>query len=295
HGYDPKDAVLEMFPRPGEHTLRTEDILETIKREGQSIALVLFSGVQYYTGQWFSMEAITKAAHEEGCICGWDLAHAVGNVPMSLHDWGVDFAVWCTYKYLNAGPGSIGGLFIHQKWEGKESPKYAGWWGHDPQTRFLMPPEFSPVPGAKGYAQSNPSVFATISLLGSLETFEQVGGITDLRARSVRLTGYLERLLRESKYFVETSDDNSKRLSFTIITPKNPGERGAQLSLLFYPSRSGVMQKIDEGLKERGVIGDERQPDVIRLAPNPFYNSFRDCKCAAVALKEAFDEINGQV
>jgi len=290
HGYDPKDAVYEMHPRPGEHTIRTEDILDTIKRDGQTIALVLFSGVQYYTGQWFAMESVTKAAQQEGCICGWDLAHAVGNIPMSLHDWGVDFAVWCTYKYLNAGPGSIGGLFIHEKWEDKEKPRYAGWWGHDPQTRFMMPPEFSPIIGAQGFQQSNPSVLATVSLLGSLETFELAGGIVKLRQKSIRLTAYLEKLLRKSEYFIENYEkgNSEENPCFTIITPKEPGERGAQLSLLFYPPLGGAMQKVDDALKARGVIGDERQPDVIRLAPNPLYNSFQDCLATATALEEAF-------
>ncbi|GJJ12059.1 hypothetical protein Clacol_006300 [Clathrus columnatus] len=290
HGFDPKDTVLEVQPRPGEYTIRTEDILDIIKKEGQSIAIVLFSGVQYYTGQYFQMEAITKFAQEQGCVCGWDLAHAIGNVPLSLHDWGVDFAVWCSYKYLNSGPGTLGGLFLHQKWD-KLTPKFAGWWGHDPDTRFDMPPTFSPAPGAKRFAQSNPSVLATTCLLGSLEVFKEAGGIQKLRGKSIRLTSYLEKLFRSSKFFVEAPslEQQQTKPCFTIITPSNPEERGAQLSVLFAPS--GVMQKIDNGLKLRGIIGDERRPDVIRLTPIPLYNTFQDCQKAAIALDESFEEL----
>ncbi|KAF8574487.1 kynureninase [Ramaria rubella] len=294
HGLDPEDTVLELHARAGEFTLREADILEIIKKEGQSIAMVLFSGVQYYTGQCFPMEAITKAAHDQGCICGWDLAHAIGNVPMSLHVWGADFAVWCSYKYLNSGPGGIGGLFIHEQWDDREKPRYAGWWGHDPQTRFLMPPRFNPIRGAQGFAQSNPSVFAIASLLGSLQVFQDAGGFEKLRAKSIRLTSYLEQRLRDSKYFLEAGSGgsptfvNSTNPCFTIITPSLFSERGSQLSLLFFPAQSGIMQKIDSLLKRQGVVGDERQPDVIRLAPNALYNTFDDCMRAALALDKAF-------
>lgn len=230
---------------------------------------------------------------------------------MSLHDWGVDFAVWCSYKYLNSGPGTLGGLFIHEKWD-HEQPKlvvneneilltipnkhgnnpvnrFAGWWGHDPDTRFEMPPIFSPIPGAKGFAQSNPSVLATVCLLASLELFREAGGINKLREKSIRLTGYLEKLFRRSKYFVDGPIGTQTKPCFTIVTPSHPEERGAQLSLLFAPS--GVMQKIDNELKLRGVIGDERRPDVIRLTPAPLYNTFQDCQKAAIALEESFQEL----
>jgi len=196
HGLDPVKAIREISPREGEYILREEDILEVIEKEGSTIALVLFSGVQYYTGQWFPLQSITKKAKEMGCICGWDLAHAIGNVPISLHDWNVDFAVWCTYKYVNSGPGGIAGLFIHEKWHETAQPKYAGWWGHELSTRFAMPPKFSPIKGAQGFQQSNASPIVVASLLGSLQIFKKAGMMEPLRERSVELTGALERLLK---------------------------------------------------------------------------------------------------
>ncbi|KAK7014930.1 kynureninase [Favolaschia claudopus] len=291
HGFDPANAVLEMSPRSGEYTLREEDILTMIEREGSSIALVIFAGVQYYTGQWFPMQSITRAAQAQGCICGWDLAHAVGNVPLSLHDWGIDFAVWCTYKYMNAGPGSIAGLFVHEKWKETELPKFAGWWGHDPATRFAMPPKFSPIEGAQGFQQSNPGILVAASLLGSLQVFKEVGMMQPLRERSLQLTGALESLLKKSQYFVpveEASTRQSTKPAFTIITPDDPSGRGAQLSLLFLPS--GVMNKVHDALNKRGVIGDERRPDVIRLAPAPLFNTLKDCEQGAMILESVFDE-----
>ncbi|KAJ7046686.1 pyridoxal phosphate-dependent transferase [Mycena alexandri] len=292
HGLDPAKAVLEISPRPGEYTLREQDILDTIAREGASIALVIFSGVQYYTGQWFPMQSITRAAQAQGCICGWDLAHAVGNVPLSLHDWGVDFAVWCTYKYVNAGPGSIAGLYVHEKWKETELPKFAGWWGHDPATRFTMPPKFSPIEGAQGFQQSNPGILVAASLLGSLQIFKDVGMMQVLRERSLQLTAALETLLKQSKYFVpveEAATRQSTKPAFTIITPADPNSRGAQLSLLFLPS--GVMQSVHDGLTSLGVIGDERRPDVIRLAPAPLFNRIEDCERGATALERVLDSL----
>ncbi|KAG8217825.1 pyridoxal phosphate-dependent transferase [Butyriboletus roseoflavus] len=301
HGYDPAQAITEMFPRRGEFTLRESDILDTIAKEGSSIALVIFSGVQYYTGQWFPIKAITDAAKAQGCICGWDLAHAIGNVPMALHDWNVDFAVWCSYKYLNSGPGGIGGLFVHDKWEREKAPQYAGWWGHDPVTRFMMPPKFSAIPGAQGYQQSNPSVLATVSLLGSLQVFKEVGMMERLRERSVLLTGYLESLIVNSAFYVtanlvaekyppedEETRARTRQPAFTIITPHDPESRGAQLSLLFLPTGSSIMQEIFDYLLSKGVVGDERKPDVMRLAPTPLYNTKLDCERAALALEEGF-------
>ncbi|KAJ7063208.1 pyridoxal phosphate-dependent transferase [Mycena amicta] len=290
HGLDPAKVVLEISPRRGEYTLREEDILDTIARQGSSIALVIFSGVQYYTGQWFPMQSITRAAQAEGCICGWDLAHAAGNVPLLLHEWGVDFAVWCTYKYLNAGPGSIAGLYVHEKWKETELPKFAGWWGHDPATRFAMPPKFSPIEGAQGFQQSNPSILASASLLGSLQVFKEAGMMQVLRERSLELTGTLERLLQQSKYFIPATEAptwTSSRPAFTIITPSNPASRGAQLSLLFLSD--GLMQRVHEGLTSFGVIGDERKPDVIRLAPAPLFNTLKDCEQGALLLERVLD------
>ncbi|KIM62414.1 hypothetical protein SCLCIDRAFT_9101 [Scleroderma citrinum Foug A] len=295
HGYDPKDAIVEVFPREGEYNLRVSDILDEIAKQGSAIALVIFSGVQYYTGQLFPMKVITRAAKEHGCLCGWDLAHAIGNVPMSLHEWDVDFAVWCSYKYLNSGPGGIGGLFVHEKWESTKTPQFAGWWGHDPSTRFEMPPMFSPIPGAQGFQQSNPSVFATVSLLGSLQVFKQVGMMQPLRERSVSLTARLEALLRQTGFYV--SPDAAARYlpndppGFTIITPEEHESRGAQLSLLFLPPESEVMSSVLRHLKSAGVIGDERHPDVIRLTPAPLYNTAKDCERAAECIKQAFKAI----
>ncbi|XP_006458205.1 hypothetical protein AGABI2DRAFT_190561 [Agaricus bisporus var. bisporus H97] len=294
HGLDPTSAILELHPREGEHILREEDILKVLEEQGASIALVIFSGVQYYTGQLFPMEPVTRMAKEKGCICGWDLAHAVGNVPLRLHDWNVDFAVWCTYKYLNSGPGGIAGLFMHERWNNIERPKFAGWWGHELATRFEMPPVFSPITGAQGFQQSNPSTLALASLLGSLEALQEAGMMNPVRERSIQLTGAFEELLKQSKYFVPTSEvqkrhtqSHSTNPGFTIITPENPSSRGAQLSLLFLPVGSGVMQKVFDKLVLYGVIGDERQPDVIRLAPHSLYNTLEDCQNAAKYLDEA--------
>ncbi|CAE6410438.1 unnamed protein product [Rhizoctonia solani] len=290
HGYDPKDAVIELAPREGEVYLREEDILAAIQKDKSSIALVLFSGIQYYTGQWFPMEKITKAAHDIGAICGWDLAHAIGNVPMKLHDWGADFAVWCTYKYLNSGPGGIAGLFIHDKWSGKLQTSYAGWYGHNNETRFQMGPVFDPIPGAHGFQQSNPSALNLATLLGSLELFEEAGGIDALREKAVKITGYLESLLKRSSFYRDHLDHDPKAPPhFTILTPAEPQQRGTQLSLAFRPL--GIMPKVFEEMQRRGVIGDERQPDVIRLAPVPLYVGYEDCLQAALALEEAMKSV----
>ncbi|TPX62452.1 kynureninase [Spizellomyces sp. 'palustris'] len=259
HGYDPTDAIIQLGPRTGEHTIQTEDILECIARNGDQIALVLFSGVQYYTGQFFELEKIAVAARKKGCVVGFDLAHAVGNVPLRLHDWGVDFACWCTYKYLNAGPGGIGGAFVHEKHAVSDLPRLTGWWGTDPTKKFLMDNVFRPIQGANVYRVSNPNVLATVSLLGSLQVFSRTS-MEDLRAKSVLLTGYLEALLEGIP-------------GFTILTPADPAQRGCQLSLLFRP---GLMLKVLEELEKKGVVVDERKPDVIRVAPTPLYNTFTE-------------------
>ncbi|KAF8334063.1 uncharacterized protein EI90DRAFT_3121423 [Cantharellus anzutake] len=293
HGFNPVEALIEISPRQREHILHEADILAGIEEHGDTTAVVLFPAVQYYTGQWFPMEKITRIAKAKGCIVGFDLAHGIGNVPMKLHDWGVDFAVWCSYKYLNSGPGGIGGLFVHSKWETDYPPKYHGWWGHDPKTRFKMPPDFVGVPGAAGFQQSNPSGLLAAALLGSLQLFAEAGGITALRAKSIRLTGYLESLLVQSKHFVPSerislNNEERKKTGFTIITPQNSDERGAQLSLL-WPSGEGMMQRVFTGMRSRGVLGDERNPDVIRFSPVPLYNSFADCERAARVLEEVLD------
>ncbi|EKM55401.1 uncharacterized protein PHACADRAFT_161382 [Phanerochaete carnosa HHB-10118-sp] len=297
HGLDPYDAIIELAPRLGEFTLREEDMLEVIAKQGETIALVLFSGVQYYTGQWFPMQNVTKAAKAQGCVCGWDLAHAVGNVPMSLHDWGVDFAVWCTYKYLNSGPGGIGGLFVHDHWAGRPT-QFAGWWGHDPATRFAMPSQFAAIPGAQGFQQSNPSVLATVALLGSLQLFHAAGGMAPLRERSLRLTGHLERLLRLSAFWIAPDvagglEEREARdvFGFTVITPVDPAQRGSQLSLTFFPIGGKMMPKVMDALAQRGVVGDSRKPDVIRLAPCALYNTFEDVERAVEVLEEVLSEL----
>ncbi|KAJ3300171.1 hypothetical protein HK104_003781 [Borealophlyctis nickersoniae] len=261
HGYDPASALIEIHPRPNEHTLRTEDILSRIEKEGDSVALILFSGVQYYTGQFFPLHQIAAAGRAKGCVVGFDLAHAVGNVPLRLHDWDVDFACWCTYKYLNAGPGGIGGAFVHERHAKTDLQRFAGWWGTDPATKFDMANIFHPIPGAASFRVSNPNVLATVSLLGSLQVFSKTS-TEDLRAKSVLLTGYLETLL-----------DGITPKAFTILTPRDPAERGCQLSLLF---EGGIMMDVFEDLKNAGVVCDERKPDVIRVAPVPLYSRFGD-------------------
>lgn len=266
---------MTIGPRKGEHTLRTEDIIELINKD-KEIAVVMLSGVQYYTGQFFEIEKITKAGHAADCIVGWDLAHAVGNVPLQLHDWNVDFACWCSYKYLNSGAGGIGGLFIHEKYKNDQSrPRFAGWWGNDKENRFEMQPEFRPSEGASGYQQSNPSIFTTISLLGSLELFD-AAGIDNLRQKSIRLTGYLESLLKTE---LRNEFENNR---IRILTPSDPQQRGCQLSLEFPDS----MIKVFEQLQSRGIIVDERKPTVIRVSPVPLYNSFTDVYNFVTQLKQ---------
>ncbi|KAJ3226059.1 hypothetical protein HK099_005644 [Clydaea vesicula] len=279
HGFDPKDAIIQLEPRKGEYTLRTEDIIKKIKEEGNQIALVLFSGVQYYTGQCFNMKEITKAGHEMNCVVGFDLAHAVGNVVLKLHDWDVDFACWCTYKYLNSGPGNIGGLFIHGKHANSQIPRLSGWWGAKPENKFDMALNFDPVFGANAYRLSNPCVIAVVALLGSLSVFKKTT-MLELRQRSILLTGYLEKLLLNI-------DSNQNK--FRIITPKNHMERGCQLSLQF--SSSEEMIKIFEGLNIEGIVVDERKPDVIRVSPAPLYNTFADCFKFAEVLKKLLQTV----
>lgn len=261
HGVDPEDGLIELSPRDSESTLRTEDIVEMIDKNGDEIALVLLGGVNYYTGQAFDMAAITEAGHKAGAIVGFDLAHAAGNLQLSMHDWDVDFAVWCSYKYLNAGPGGIAGAFVHERHANSyDLPRFAGWWGHNKRTRFLMGPEFDPLPGAEGWQLSNPPIFQLAALRASLEIFDDVG-MSNLRAKSEALTGYLE-------YLLSQIDDD--RIS--IITPSDPAQRGCQLSIRVKDSDKLLF----DAITDRGVIADWREPDVIRVAPAPLYNSFND-------------------
>ena len=261
HGYDPADALIVPKLREGETTHRTEDILELIEKEGDSIALVMIAGVNYYTGQAFNMKSITEAGHKKGCRVGFDLAHAAGNLKMNLHDWDVDFAVWCSYKYLNAGPGGVAGCFVNARFRDDfEIPRFSGWWGHKKETRFLMPAEFDPTEGVEGWQISNPPIFQMAALNASLEIFNEAGMDT-LRKKSILLTGYCEYLLK-----------NMDGKSVDIITPGNPDERGCQLSL-----RVGKENKhVHTALIENNVICDWREPDVIRIAPVPLYNKFED-------------------
>ncbi len=275
HGFDPAEAVIRLRPRDGESTLRTADIIERIEREGDSIALVMLGGVNYYTGQWFEMEPITRAAKAKGCVVGWDLAHAAGNVPVRLHEWDVDFAAWCSYKYLNAGPGAIAGAFVHERHGARtDLVRMAGWWGNDPSTRFKMDKVFAAREGADGWQLSNPPIFAMTPLAVSLEIFDEIG-IGALRDRSLRLTGYLERV-------IDGVIDGSPGCGLEIITPRETAQRGCQISL----RTSGDLGTLASGLLERGVIADKREPDVIRLAPVPLYNSFHDVWRFGVALRD---------
>jgi kynureninase len=261
HGFSPETAIIEIKPREGEYTLRTEDIVQTIENEGDNIALVLFGGVNYYTGQWFDLKAITEAGHRVGAKVGFDLAHAAGNVPLQLHDDGPDFAVWCSYKYLNSGPGGPSGAFVHERHANRpDLPRLAGWWGHDEQVRFRMEKGFSPMYGAEGWQLSNAQIFAFAAHRASLALFDQVG-MAALRAKSEQLTQYAADLL--------LSVPNPP---FTIITPSNPTQRGCQLSLL--TNHTG--RNIHERLTAAGIITDWREPNVIRFAPVPFYNSYED-------------------
>lgn len=253
------DDVIEVKPRKGEHTLRTEDIVKTITDTGKELALVLFSGVQYYTGQFFNMEAITKAGHYVGALVGFDLAHAAGNVPMKLHDWGVDFAAWCSYKYLNSGPGGVSAVFVHEK-HGKDTSiqRLGGWWGNDEKTRFKMKPGFQAQKGAAGWQISNAPVLTMAVHKAALDIFVEAD-IDELRNKSLQLTGYLEFLLKDNK-------------DIKIITPSDPEQRGCQLSLLTGKNGKALFEKISEA----GVIADWREPNVIRVAPVPLYNTFTD-------------------
>jgi len=267
HGYDPSDAAIPLKPRENETCIRTEDILDLLEQQGDSIALVLFSGIQFYSGQLFDIKTITHAAQQRGCTVGWDLAHATGNVPLQLHDWNVDFAVFCSYKYLNSGAGCVGGIFVHSKHFDKDFPRFDGWWGNQDKTRFQMKPDIERCIGANGFRVSNPSIHQCAALAASLEVFDEAG-IERLRSKSKLLTQYLQ-------YLVETeinSSNNTNNLRIKILTPKDPEQRGAQLSFRVI----GVDgTQLFEQLEQLGVCLDLRN-DVIRIAPAPLYNSFSE-------------------
>ena len=276
HGYNPQDAIVEVFPRAGEDVLRTEDIIQKINENKGELALVLFGGINYYTGQFFDLEAITQAGHAAGAYVGFDLAHAAGNVPMQLHAWKVDFACWCSYKYMNSSPGGISGAFIHeQHFNNPELNRFAGWWGYREDKRFEMKPGFKPQAGAEGWQVSCSPVLLMAAHKASLDIFDEAGGIGPLRAKSKLLTGYLEFLIREI-------NANHQKEIFKIITPGDPDKRGAQLSIICNNGKAFF-----DSLVNKGVLGDWREPDVIRLSPIPLYNSFEDVYLAAKYLAEA--------
>jgi kynureninase len=271
HNLNPNEAIIELKPREGEHTLRTEDIIATINANADSLALVMLGGVNYYTGQVFDMKAIAAAAHAVGAYAGFDLAHAAGNLHLQLHNWDVDFAVWCTYKYLNSGPGGTSGVFVHERHENSEFNRFAGWWGHDEGERFQMKKGFKAIPGAQGWQLSNAQIFPMAIHKASLEMFAEAG-MENLRAKSELLTGYLEFIL------------NQYTEHLTIITPKNKDERGCQLSIIV--KQDG--KKLFDYLVSENIMPDWREPDVIRMSPVPMYNTFEDVYLIGEALKKYF-------
>jgi kynureninase len=273
HGFDPEQSIVEAIPREGEYHLRTEDIIALIESHQDELALVLLGGVNYYTGQFFDIPAITAAAHKAGAIAGFDLAHAAGNVPLHLHDWNVDFACWCTYKYLNSGPGGVSGIFIHERHAHNDQlPRFAGWWGNEEATRFQMKKGFHPQPGAAGWQQSNAQILPMAAHRAALELFD-AAGMDALRAKSEQLSAYLLTLLQDME-----------GQPFTVITPEDPAARGCQVSLL---TDNGGKALFD-AITANGVIADWREPNVIRVAPVPMYNTFEDVWNFVNLLKEAY-------
>jgi kynureninase len=266
HGFNPDDAIIEVKPRDGEYILRTEDIIKAIEDNADEIALVLFGGVNYFTGQWFDMPAITKAGHKIGAIVGFDLAHAAGNVPLQLHDWGIDFACWCSYKYQNGGPGGISGIFVHEKhFSDTTLNRFAGWWGYKEEQRFKMEKGFIPELGADGWQVSCTQVMPMALYHASLQLFEKAGFIEPLRTKSKTLTSYLF-------YIINQVNKVLGEEQFKIITPETENDRGAQVSII---AKSNGKKIFDE-LLAANVLGDWREPNVIRLSPVPMYNSFED-------------------
>lgn len=264
-GFNPSEALVEIKRRDGEHNIRIEDILAKIEEVGEELALVLIGGVNYYTGQVFDMKTITEAGHKQGAYVGWDLAHAAGNIELHLNEWNVDFAAWCSYKYMNSGPGNASGCFVHEMHHNDaDLPRFAGWWGHNKERRFKMEPKFDPVRGAEGWQISNLPILSLAPYLASVDMFAEVG-MTKLISKRNLITAYLEFILKEINNELEGAD-------FEIITPSNQEERGCQLSVYLH----GQGRELFERLMKNGVITDWREPNVIRLAPAPFYCSFED-------------------
>lgn len=281
HGFDPKDAIIEVAPREGEHTLRTDDILEAIALQGDEIALVMFGGVNYFTGQWYDMPAITEAGHAVGALVGFDLAHAAGNVPLQLHDWGVDFACWCSYKYQNSGPGGISGIFVHEKhFQDKSVNRFAGWWGYQEQQRFKMAKGFLPEAGADGWQVSCTQVIPMSLYYASLRLFEAAGFIGPLREKSKKLTAYLF-------YLVDEVNKALGEEQYQIITPATEADRGAQVSII----AKHKPKEVFNAMMSHNILGDWREPNVIRLSPVPLYNSFEDVYLTAEHLLKISKEL----
>ncbi|CAL3961885.1 unnamed protein product [Diplocarpon coronariae] len=283
HGFDPKENMIMIGPEDGTYEVTTESILCVIDKHASTSALLLLPGIQYYTGQFFDMQTITAYAQSRGLVVGWDLAHAVGNVPLQLHDWNVDFAVWCTYKYLNSGPGGVGGFYVHERFGkveytvGEDSrPVYrhrlAGWYGGDQVGRMNMKNEFRPTPGAAGYQVSTSCTLSLASLLGSVSIFTKTN-MASIRTKSLLLTGYLSHLLQLSPHYRPHLSPDQPQTGFSIITPLSPSSHGSQLSLLFAP---GQLDAVSEALEAAGVVVDKRRPDVMRVAPVPLYNTFAE-------------------
>ena len=288
HGFKPEEAMILLEPKETkEPLLKTEDILRKIDEHASETALILLPGIQYYTGQYFDIAKITAHAHSHGIMIGWDCAHAAGNVELKLHEWDVDFAAWCNYKYLNSGPGSMAGIFVHERFGNvdmnssgeKYWPRLTGWWGDDKSQRFAMANKFVPRPGAAGFQVSNPSALDLTAVIASFQIFNEAS-MSSLRSKSLKLTGYLEQLLDDMASKSETQD-------FTIITPRSADERGAQLSVRLAP---GLLDPVFAYLDKHGVILDERKPDVIRVAPAPLYNSYKDVWTFCQIFKEALEE-----
>ena len=277
HGLDPKEVLILARPRKGEFTIRQEDIEPALDKHGEQIAVVMMGGLTFFTGQLFDIEKITALAQKRGCTVGFDLAHAIGNVPLALHDLNVDFAVWCSYKYLNAGPGAVAGAFVHERHAtNRDLPRLAGWFGNDPNTRFRLhlEPEFIPVPSADGWQISNPPIFSMAPLRASLAIFDEAGGMEPLRAKSIKLTGYLQFLLSEP--------GGQLKSHYAVITPRETGERGCQLSILAHKHPKELFGKLEAA----GVKCDFREPNVIRVAPTPLYNTFHEVWLFAQILAE---------
>ena len=279
HGYAPNEAIVEIKRREGEHNIRLEDVLAKIDEVGEELALVLIGGVNYYTGQVFDMKTITEAGHNAGAIVGWDLAHAAGNIKLELHDWNVDFASWCSYKYMNSGPGNASGCFIHEKHHNASLPRFAGWWGHNKERRFKMEPQFDAVKGAEGWQISNLPILSLAPYLASVEMFDEVGMDAIFEKRN-KITAYLEFVLQEIDKEVDST--------FEIITPANPAERGCQLSVFLH----GEGRSLFDYLMQNGVITDWREPNVIRLAPVPLYCSFEDMYDFGQILKQGIQSVH---